>query len=222
MEPTLVIAAHGTAAPAGSATVRAIVEAVRDARPELPVTLCFLDVLAPSLSSVLDELDGDAVVLPLLLSAGYHVTTDIPSIVHGRRGVRVAGHLGPDPRIIEALADRLVEARGDVKPATTVMAAIASSRSSARSEVTDALAGLSAAIGRTVTLLPLGADTAATLAGLPGPVEVAAYLLAEGTFLSELGVAAGGHATVAAPIGAHPAVIELVLARYDSAVGPAS
>jgi sirohydrochlorin ferrochelatase len=219
MDPTLVIAAHGTTSAEGAASIAALAEAVSSARPSIAVRLCYLDVLAPSLIDILNEVAGEVVVVPLLLAAGYHVTTDIPEVVAGRPGVRVARHLGPDPHVIAALADRLVTTRGSMSPTTTVMAAIASSRSPARSEVSEAVSALSAAIGREVTLLPLGSDSVAALAALPAPVEVAVYLLAEGAFYTELRAAAGKTALVAPPLGGHPLIIDLVLARYDDAVG---
>src|SRR4051794_1202101 len=107
MDATLLIAAHGTASLAGLATTRSLVDAVAAARPGLQVELCFLDVCSPRLADALDQLDGDVIVVPLLLSAGYHVSTDIPRVVSGRDSVSVARHLGPDPLIIEAVADRL-------------------------------------------------------------------------------------------------------------------
>jgi sirohydrochlorin ferrochelatase len=215
MTATLLIAAHGTASAAGSATTRALVDAIATRRPGLHVELCFLDVARPTLAEALDALDGEVVVVPLLLSAGYHVTTDIPEIVSGRPGVRVARHLGPDPLIIGAVAERLTEARGTTVTRSTALAAISSSRSSALWEVEAARAALAVTLGRDVTLVPLGPSTHASLDVLPAPVEVAVYLLAEGTFLTELRATATAHAVVAEPLGVHDALIDVTLARYD-------
>ena len=49
----------------------------------------------------------------------------------------------------------------------------------------------------------------------PGPVRVATYLLAEGRFVSTLRAALDGIGTAAPPIGVHPALVQLVWARYD-------
>ena len=98
-QPRLLVAAHGTESAAGSATTAALVAAVADALPGVPVTSCFLDVVGPSLTEELDAAAGPAVVVPLLLSTGYHVQTDIPAVVAGRAGVRVTAHLGPDPLV---------------------------------------------------------------------------------------------------------------------------
>jgi sirohydrochlorin ferrochelatase len=208
---TLLIAAHGTRSAAGTATTVALAEAVAAARPDVPVSLCFLDVAEPSLATALDELAGrPVVVVPLLLSAGYHVTTDIPAVVAGREQVRVARHLGPDPAVIDALADRLAET-GGADDAPVLLAAIASSRSAARTEVEQAARTLSARLSRPVRVLALGEDR---LTELPAPYRVATYLLAEGGFLDQLRAEATGRGVVAAPLGVHPAVVSLIWSRY--------
>jgi sirohydrochlorin ferrochelatase len=207
---TLLIAAHGTRSAAGSATIGALAEAVAAARPQVPVSLCYLDVAEPSLAAALDAQSGPVVVVPLLLSAGYHVTTDIPAMVAGRRQVQVARHLGPDPAVIDALIDRLVEAGGNEGP--VLLAAIGSSRSSAREEVERAATALAERVGRPVRVLSLGAQR---LTDMPAPYRVATYLLAEGGFLDQLRADADGRAVVAAPIGVHPAVVSLTWTRYD-------
>src|SRR5882757_1164499 len=79
MTAPLLAAAHGTRSVAGLATIRALIDQVRLARPALDVDLCFLDVLGPRLAERLDALPGPAVVVPVLLSAGYHVLDDIPA-----------------------------------------------------------------------------------------------------------------------------------------------
>jgi sirohydrochlorin ferrochelatase len=215
--PVLLIAAHGTRSPAGLATTRRLTDAVRAARPALSVELCFLDVLTPSLEDALDALVGQqVVVVPLLLSPGYHVLTDIPRVVSGRASVRVARHLGPDPLVLEAVAQRLAELPAG--PATTLLAAVGSSQGSARREVETAASRLGARLGRGVQVLPLDGDLRSTLRARPAPVAVATYLLAEGLFLDKLRSAAEGVAAVAEPIGTHPALVELVLARFDEAV----
>ncbi len=218
MTATLLVAAHGTKSDEGTATTRALVEAIAAQRPAVPVELCFLDVASPSLAEALDTLASvDVVVVPLLLSGGYHVQTDIPQIVQGRSGVQVAAHLGPDPAIIAAVADRLAQA-GPAQPATTVLAAIPSSYPAARQEVEAAAGELAQRLGRPVSVLPLSGDVAAALADLPAPIAVAAYLLAPGGFLTTLRAVVDGRGWLAEPIAVHPALVELVWARYDAAL----
>ena len=209
MSATLLLAAHGTASPSGAATLRAVRDAVAAARPHVPVALCYLDVAEPTLAAALDTLsDTDVIVVPLLLSAGYHVNTDIPAVVTGRPNVRVAAHLGPDPALVRAVAERLTEA-GATGAGPTVLAAIDSSRESAHAEIAAAANTLAELIGRPVNVLPLRPPLV-----VPDRAEVAVYLLAEGGFLDLIGAA--GAAVVADPIGVHPALIELVWTRYDA------
>jgi len=215
--PVLLLASHGTRSAAGLATTRRLVAAVRAARPSVDVDLCFLDVLSPSLGAALDRLGAvDVVVVPLLLSAGYHVSTDIPRTVAGRPTARVAEHLGPDPLIVEAVADRLRQVSDGSR--SVLLAAVESSRESAQKEVRTAAARLEARLGRAVSLLPLDGDVRSELAARPAPVAVATYLLAEGDFLDKVRTAAEGLAAVAEPIDSHPALVRLVLSRYDEVV----
>jgi len=216
---SLLVAAHGTRSAEGSAMTRALVAAIAAARPAVPVSLCFLDVAAPSLPEALDQLgSAPVVVVPLLLSAGYHVQTDIPAVVADRPSVVVTPHLGPDPAIVAAVAERLAEVQ-DGTAGTTVLAAIASSRSDARAEVDVAAAELARTLDRPVTVLPLAGDMTERLDTFAPPLSVAVYLLAEGGFLSSLQRAVQGRGVVAAPIGVHPALVSLVWARYDAALG---
>lgn len=230
MTAALLIAAHGTRSPQGTATTRALLDAIARSRPDVPVSLCFLDVSPPLLRDALDASDARAlIVVPLLLSAGYHVTTDIPEVVAGHPGVVVARHLGPDPAIVAAVAERLAEARSaergvplgarSAERGATALAAIASSRSSARAEVDEAARLLADRLGEPVSVLSLGDDLASAVAELPERADVAVHLLAEGGFLDALRKAMNGRGVIAEPIGTHPAVVSLVWARYDEALG---
>jgi sirohydrochlorin ferrochelatase len=216
--PTLLVAAHGTRSAAGAATTALLVSAIAAARPAVQVELCFLDVAEPSLGKVLDTLAAPLVVVPLLLSAGFHVLSDIPALVAGRPGVSVAAHLGPDPLIIDALLDRLPSTRSGSPAATTLLARVGSTRAEAGAEFETARAQLAARLGRDVTELRLDGSTRAAVAALPEPVEIASYLLAEGDFLTRLRDDVAGLATVAEPIGVHPALVALVWQRYDAAI----
>ena len=111
--PRLIAAAHGTKSAAGLATLAELADLIRRARPASRSTLCYLDVLEPSLRSRAGRRSGPSVVVPMLLSTGYHVAHDIPSVTAGRPEVRVADRLGPDPLLSSALVDRLAEAGWD-------------------------------------------------------------------------------------------------------------
>lgn len=217
--PTLLLAAHGTASSVGAATLASIASAVAAARPSVPVGLCFLDVASPSLSTALAGLAGPVVVVPLLLSSGYHVLTDIPSVVARFAAVRVARHLGPDPVLADVLASRLAALPGSGAVRSTALVCVGSTRGAARDEVSAMAALLAARVGRPVSVVPLFGDVRAALAARDGPVSVATYLIAEGAFLGGLRAAVSGLGEMTEPFGPDPALVDLVLQRYDEAVG---
>jgi sirohydrochlorin ferrochelatase len=208
----LLAVAHGTTSPEGSNTTARLVDAVRAARPDVLVDLCFLDVVDPRLETALD--DRPTVVVPLLLSTGYHVQTDIPATVADRSNVRVARHLGPDPLLVDVLLDRLPTGSGG----SVALVGAGSSRPEAADELTEMGAQLGRRLGSPVRVHNLGEDIRAALEKLPTPVRVATYLLAEGQFVTSLRSAAEGIATVAEPLGVHAALVQLVWQRYDETV----
>ncbi len=214
MTTPLIAAAHGTRSAAGLATTRRLIELVRATRPGLDVDLCFLDVLEPRLRERLAGVASRTVVVPVLLSAGYHVGEDIPSIAALHPQVTVAGHLGPHRLISQALRDRLAEAGADDADSIALVAS-PSRRAAAARDVAAAAADLADLLSRPIQVLPLDESLPGALAALPGRVAVASYLLAEGAFHDT--VRAQADVAVAAPLGAHPAIVELILARYDAA-----
>jgi sirohydrochlorin ferrochelatase len=159
------------------------------------------------------------VVVPLLLSTGYHDRVDIPAAIRATRPDAVqAAALGPDPLLARALADRLAEA-GRRPRDGVVLAAAGSSDPDAVAAVRTQAELLEAEIGAPVTAA-FGSTAApdvptAVAAARPGRVAIAPYLLAAGFFTDRLGSA--GADVLAAPLGAHPAVVALALRRYEEA-----
>ena len=212
MSVRMLAVAHGTASATGSATTARLADAIRAARRDVPVDLCFLDVVDPRLTDALDE--RPTVVVPLLLSTGYHVQTDIPAAVAAHPHVRVARHLGPHPLLVDALVDRLsVEAPGG----SVALVGAGSRRPEAALELAETGAMLGRRIGSDVQVLSLAQDVRAALERFPRPVRVATYLLTEGQFVTSIQAAAEGLGTVAEPIGVHPALVQLAWQRYDEA-----
>lgn len=228
-EPVLVACSHGTRSLPGRAVVEELREAVRAARPGLRVEAAHVDVQEPELGAVVGQLlaDGErCTVVPLLLSSGYHVRVDIADALQGSDGRAVAAAaLGPDEVITEALVDRLEEVLGtpvEQFEGAVVLAAAGSSDARAAADVAAAVASLSARTGRAVTSGFLSAQeptVAAAVAAARGAgassVALAGYLLAPGVFSARL--ASAGADVVAEPLGVHPALVDLVLARYDEA-----
>jgi sirohydrochlorin ferrochelatase len=213
--PRLLAVAHGTASAAGSATTTRLFDAVRAARPEVPARLCFLVVVRPRLPDVLDA--TPSVVVPLLLSTGYHVQADIPAAVAPFPATRVARHLGPHPLLVDVLADRLADRLTDPGEARVVLVGAGSRQAGAAAELAETGRLLGERLGVEVPVLTLAEDLRAAFAPL-APVRVATYLLAEGQFVDTLRTAAAGLGTVADPLGVHPALVRLVWARYDEAL----
>jgi sirohydrochlorin ferrochelatase len=130
--------------------------------------------------------------------------------------------LGPDPLLAEALADRLLDAARGCPPDGPVVLAAAGSSDPRSHADTEAMAGLLAMrLGRPVVpaynsaARPSVRETVAALRRRRyRRISVAAYLLWPGRFAAE--VAACGADMVTAPIGLHPALVRLVLDRYDA------
>lgn len=241
--PALVGISHGTSSSEGRAAVRALHEAVAAAvgaraasRGETApsVRLGHVDVEQPDVPATLEALEpGEtAVVVPLLLSAGYHVHVDLTEAIadaagSGRRVV-LAGALGPDDRLAAVLARRLAEA-GVRDEDSVVLSVAGSSDGRAVRDCRDMADRLAAASARDIRLGFLSAAepllpgaVAAARADAPGArVVVASYLLAPGYF-QDLAERAGADVVtrpLLVPDGpVPPELIEIVLDRYDAAV----
>ena len=95
--PIMIACAHGTSSTQGAAEVNALRAAIAGLRPGLDVREAYVDVQQPDLVDVVAGLpEGEAaVVVPLLLSVGYHVKVDIARAVKSRPGSAAAAPLGP-------------------------------------------------------------------------------------------------------------------------------
>lgn len=225
--PVLLACSHGTRSVAGQGAVSALVRAVAADAPDLEVRQAFVDVEQPSVPDAVAELAGrDVRVVPLLLSAGYHVHVDLAAAVAAAPpGVRLMPTLGPDPALVALLAERA--ARVGLRAEDTVL--LAAAGSSDERAVADCRATAEAMAGRlgrpvTATFLsaarPAVADAVAEVRrgsiGSPGRVVVVCYLLAPGFFADRL--ADCGADVVTPPLlvpdaAPDPRLVELVLRR---------
>ena len=222
------LVAHGTRNPHG---VRMIGDLAADMAGVLGerVRVAFVDVLGPAPDEVLRTLrDEPTVLVPALLSSGYHVRSDVPRHVaaSGHPAVTVTPALGPSLELTRVMLDRLLEAGW--RPDDHVVLAAAGSRDPhAQSEIRAAAAMLSALVGSRVSIAfaapcrdgsgyPSVPEVVAgaRLAGARR-VAVASYLLADGLFQRRLLEA--GADLVGAPLGSHPAVIRLACRRRRQA-----
>lgn len=236
---------HGTNDLGGRQAISSILADVRAHRPDLAVHETYVDVQQPQIAEVLAAvlLDSPAVVVPMLLSGGYHVKVDIAEAVTsaalgpvvagvqpaqgaGRAAAVAAPPLGPDPRIVAVLRERLAEA-GVRDEDWVVLAAAGSSDPGAARDVEQVAAALrSTRTGPVVCgygsmarpSVREAVDQARSAQTIPGrAVAVASYLLAPGFFYDRLLEA--GADVVTAPLAPHPALAQIVLDRFDAMQG---
>ncbi|HEX3390030.1 MAG TPA: sirohydrochlorin chelatase [Streptosporangiaceae bacterium] len=248
LTPALVAIAHGSRDPRAGATIAELLAAARTRAAVrglagLDVRGAFLGHAPPAPLQVLTALAGDgdgerdAVVLPLLLTAAYHSSTDIPGVLAeataGLPGLRIGygEPLGPHPGLVRALERRLAEAGrdpgGDPSRTAVVLASAGSSQPTANAAIAAMASGWQADRGWLAVrpafasaASPTPAEAVADLLRRgAGRVVVASYLLAPGLFadrIRESSLAAGAVA-VSAPLGAAPEVADVLLDRYQQA-----
>ncbi len=230
--PVLVACAHGTRNPTGRRLIAELALAARSLRPGLETTAAFVDVQPPTVVDVVAGLSAagrPAVVVPLLLSGGYHVHVDIAGSVAAAPGAVAARPLGPDPRLAEVLYDRLLASGADPRdPLTVVVVAAAGSsdpRAVADVETTADLlqrtwaGAVTTGYGSAAEPTVPDAVVAARRAGAER-VVVASYLRAPGHFHDKL--AGAGADVVTAPLRPDERIAAVLLDRYDAAVEQAA
>lgn len=124
MTTPLVIAAHGTRDPQGEAECRRFAQRVQDKLDGVPVGLGFVELSQPPIPAALAHMLQEdparrAVVMPLMLGTGAHARVDIPEFIEEAleevpgAHVDYAAHLGPDPRLMTAVRQRVAAAMGE-------------------------------------------------------------------------------------------------------------
>ncbi len=228
--PALLAISHGTASVEGQAAVAALVAAVAARLPDVTVRLGHVDVQQPDVAASLDSLPSGqpVVIVPLLLSAGYHVRVDLAKETAGRAGVTIAPALGPDSRLVDALLTRLAPL--DPRPDDTVVLAVAGSSDERANddcrrigEMLGERLGRDVAVGFLAAADPrVGAAVSAARESAAGRVIVADYLLAPGYF-HDLAVRLADGSPVARPLlddDEPPApVVDIVVDRNLAALG---
>ncbi|QEO16294.1 cobalamin biosynthesis protein CbiX [Agromyces intestinalis] len=225
----LLAVTHGVPTSQNRTAVIRLVDGVASARPELDVSIAFVDAAHTDVASALVEgIDDPAsIIVPLVLSAGYHVRTGLSQGLDrlARRGASLADGLGPDERIVAVLAERL-ERMGLAETDAVVLAAAGSNDPRGVRECFETARLLGARLGRGVTV----GFIAAANPRLPDAVEmiravhpgsrivVAPYLLAPGVFYDQ--AAQAGADAMSAPLllpdePAADELVALVLDRYD-------
>ena len=188
----LVAVTHGAPSAANREAVIRLVDAVASERPELDVSISFVDASNADVAAALAaDAEPDAVIVPLVLSAGFHVRTGLSlGLDRIGGGAQLAAELGPDDRIVSVLADRL-DALGLADGDAVLLAAAGSNDPRAVRECFETARRLGHRLGRPVTV----GFIAAAIPRLPDAIEmirevhpgarvvVGPYLLAPGHVL---------------------------------------
>lgn len=235
MTTALLLVAHGSPDPRARLATEALARAVAR-HADAPVHLGFLDHDNPGVDEAIATASASAdhvVLVPLLLSSGFHAEVDVPAAVDRARirfpRVRftTATPLGPDVLLTRAVRDRLSEVGVSADDGSwgVVLAAVGSSEPAAADDVASAAALL--ASGTSWRVLPgfatsahptIASSVAQLLASGATRVAVAPYVLFPGR-LPDVIAAAEGAAVASGPIGDHPALVRLILARAAMATG---
>ena len=195
-----------------------------------PARVAFLDLTEPDLETVASTLAADgyhrAVVVPLLFTAAFHATIDVPQTVHAAAegsGVDliVADIIGTGDDVVQLLQAGATDS-GLPENASLLLCAVGSSREAANDAVRDLAARLESARSAPV-LAAFGTSEPrpeAVIDQLPEPGGILPLFLSPGLLLDPLiDLAAERGWSMADPIGVGAAAV--VADRYARAVSNA-
>lgn len=224
----LITVAHGTRLVSGNAVAGEITARAAELLG-VQATTSYVELCAPLLTDVLaDPAHGPAIVVPLLLSTGFHIKHDIPAALAGGFAEAVQTRaLGPDPVLAQVQVERLLAA-GAEPGQPLVMVAAGSNDPDAVPDLAKAEQLLARAWGGpvvTATVAGTGRPFAEAVAEARqhGDIAVSPYLLSPGFFSRRTADAAAGLGIgcVADVLGPHERIAELVALHYLSAVADA-
>ncbi len=212
---TLVTVAHGTRKSAGNEVARALTAAA-GARLAMTALATYVELSEPLFADVMAAAEQPAVVVPLLLSTGFHMRSDLPEQASlARVPVMMGRQLGPDPLLAQAQVERLVEA-GARRGQRVVLVAAGSSDEAATCDQLCAVAHLARAWDGPVELATLSGHGARPADVVRPGDAVSPYLLSPGFFHDRLRREAPEGVVVADVMGPHRAVVDLVVARVTA------
>lgn len=223
MNPSLVLVSHGTADACGQEVITRLAAAVRFAAAPFEVHEAVVDVEEHRLSGVLASLRRPAVVVPLLLSSGFHVRHDVAEAVAAHPSAVATAALGPEPALAEVAVQRLWAA-GAAPDDEVVMVASGSSDARALADVDRAFELLRERWDGPVRLGHLGsygtpaAQVVAQARATGRRVVASSYLLAPGHFQGLLERLPVDVAT--APLlspSPERVLVDLVMRRFEAA-----
>ena len=118
--PALILFAHGARAASWAAPFERLRDLTQARLPAVPVSLAFLELMEPRLPAEVARLAAEGVaaisVVPVFLGQGGHLLRDLPLLIeqlkidHPGVTITVAGAVGEDPAVIDAMTDYCVRA----------------------------------------------------------------------------------------------------------------
>jgi len=116
----LVLFAHGARAASWAAPFERLRDATAARLPGVEVSLAFLELMEPRLPAEAARLAGagatELAIVPVFLGQGGHLLRDLPLLVeqlridHPRLAIKVAGAVGEDPGVLDAMTRYCVSA----------------------------------------------------------------------------------------------------------------
>ncbi|GEP39245.1 cobalamin biosynthesis protein CbiX [Nocardioides psychrotolerans] len=213
--PRLVTVAHGTRKSGGNEVARQITLAAGLALG-VEAVCSYVELSDPLFEDVVAADVTPTVVVPLLLSTGFHLRQDLPRMASAAAGPLVLGRpLGPHRLVAQAQLEQLARVGARPGDGRLVLVAAGSSDPLATRDLTRAAELLGRSWGSAVevaTLSALGRRPAEVVRA--GDV-VSPYLLSPGFFADRARdeSLAAGAAVIADVIGPHPLVVDLVVQR---------
>ncbi len=115
----IVLFAHGARDPEWARPFERIRDRVRSSRPECPIELAYLEVMAPPLDEAIALLAAEGAssitVFPLFMAQGGHLKHDLPKLLdeirrtHPNLPLSLETAIGEVPEILEAISGWILE-----------------------------------------------------------------------------------------------------------------
>ncbi len=230
----LLLVAHGSRDPRSGAAIHHLAGRIAAQLPDVVVRAAFLELTHPSIAEALAELAEQVeaiVVMPLVLTSGFHETTDLPDQIAraqadgGLPPVDLVDGFATDPLVGAALRDQL-HAAGVTGPGWgIVLAAAGSSRAQAREQVfarceevagrveVGFLSGPGPSVSDAIGALRSGSPQVGGSDSDPATkVAIATYLMAPGHFTDQLDQVDADART--RPLAESDRFVEAILSRF--------
>jgi sirohydrochlorin cobaltochelatase len=111
----IVLFAHGARDPEWARPFEAIRDRARRSRPEFPVQLAYLEMMAPTLAQAVDSLVAQGAsaitIFPLFMAQGGHLKEDVPKMLdairatHPHLPLSLESPIGEVPEILDAITE---------------------------------------------------------------------------------------------------------------------